>query len=108
MQLFLSYARTSENFAKDLREWLLGAGFNVWLDVRDIGAGLWETQVRQNVAGSDAVLVILTPDSVKSAQVRKEWELARATNKIIIPILLKECEVPPELKTYQWIDFRAA
>ncbi len=108
MQVFLSYARANQQFASQLRDWLDGAGYNVWLDISDISAGLWEAQVRQNVMQSDAVLVILTPAGVKSQQVRKEWQLARTLNKIVLPILLEDCTIPEELTAYQWVDFRAA
>ncbi|MBN2471271.1 MAG: toll/interleukin-1 receptor domain-containing protein [Anaerolineae bacterium] len=104
----MSYARANQKFASQLRDWLDGAGYNVWLDITDISAGLWEAQVRQNVMQSDAVLVILTPEAVESKQVRREWEMARNLNKIVLPILLQDCTIPDELTAYQWVDFRAA
>jgi hypothetical protein len=45
----------------------------------------------------DAVLVLLTPEAVKSKYVEWEWETSFTMEKFIIPLLILPCTVPNDL-----------
>jgi TPR repeat protein len=53
------------------------------------------------------MLVVLTPTSVKSENVRDEISYALKQGKTVIPVLYMECVIPLRLERKQHIDFRA-
>lgn len=58
--VFLSYAREDVAFARELREWLLTAGNQPWMDLYDIPAGArWPDETDKGLASSDFVVGIL-------------------------------------------------
>ena len=53
------------------------------------------------------VLVVLSPGSVKSDNVRDEVSFALSKQKRLIPVLYRECDIPFRLARLQQIDFRS-
>ncbi len=107
-QTFISYAREDSEFAlrlaKDLRE----AGANLWLDQLDIQPGeRWDQSVENALANCKSLLVVLSPTAVGSTNVMDEISFALETNKQVIPVLLRACEIPFRLRRVQYIDFTA-
>src|SRR4051812_42525142 len=102
-QIFISYRRsdsTSESgrLQATLRELL--TPHEVFLDTDSIEpGGIWPTRLRETVAGSTAVLVIIGPDWIRAANewgerlidkeedwVRREIEDALTAGKPVIPV----------------------
>jgi uncharacterized protein len=105
---FISYCRTDEEFALRLAQDLKDAGAAVWLDQIDIIPGhSWDNAVEGALRAATKMLVILTPTSVSSENVRDEIAYALKQGKIVIPVLYMECEIPLRLERKQHIDFRA-
>ncbi len=52
------------------------------------------------------MLLILSPSSAKSPNVRNEIAFALDEQKIIIPILYQDCAVPLQLRGIHYVDFR--
>jgi TIR domain-containing protein len=52
------------------------------------------------------MVVILSPISVKSTNVRNEIAFALEEKKIIIPVLYQDCAIPLQLRRIQHTDFR--
>ena len=104
---FFSYSREDSEFALRLAEDLKAAGANVWIDQIDIHPGEeWDSAVEEAVAKAPRMLLILSPASVKSKNVRNEISFALDENKVIIPVLFRDCTVPLQLHRVQHIDFR--
>jgi TIR domain len=104
---FFSYCRDDSEFALRLAEDLKAAGANVWLDQLDIEPGMpWDRAVENAVTNCPRMLVILSPTSVKSDNVRDEISFALSKQKRVIPVLYRECDVPFRLARLQHIDFR--
>jgi hypothetical protein len=59
------------------------------------------------LAAAPGVLVVLSPDSVDSQNVMDEVSLAFDEKKRIVPILLRQCNIPFRLRRVQHVDFTA-
>jgi TPR repeat protein len=105
---FISYSREDSEFAFRLAQDLRAAGANVWLDQLDISPGRpWDNAIEDALMGAPQMLIILSPSSAKSDNVRNEISFALDQGKIIVPVLYKDCVVPLRLQRSQRIDFRA-
>jgi hypothetical protein len=105
---FFSYSRIDSEFALRLAEDLKAAGADVWIDQLDIECGQeFDVAIEQAVTRASRMLLILTPESVQSGKVRNEIAYALDEEKIVIPILCKDCVVPLQLRRVQYIDFRS-
>ena len=106
LTVFVSYARADgAGAALRLRGELEAMGFTVWRDVEAMEGGLaWKEQLRAALRQVDAVLVLITPGSVRSDTVTWEWENALTLGKRVIGLLATPCEVPPELKRKHYHD----
>src|SRR5262245_9859671 len=102
-KIFFSYSRRDSEFALLLATDLRRAGANIWIDQLDIRAGSrWDTEVEAALRSSEAVLAILSPDSVSSDNVSVELSFALDEGKRIIPVLVKECPIPFRLRLLQY------
>jgi TIR domain/Protein of unknown function (DUF1566) len=103
---FFSYCRADSEFALQLAGDLKAAGANVWLDQLDIEPGTpWDREVEKAMADCPRLLVILSPTSVNSDNVRDEVSFALSKQKRVIPVLCHECDIPFRLARLQYIDF---
>lgn len=105
-KIFISYSRKDMDFVRKLAGDLEKAGYDVWWDISDLrGGDDWVRQIPEAIRLSQFVLVILTPDSVESEWVRKEYTQALSLRKKIIPIMLVPGAVPFALNTINFINF---
>jgi hypothetical protein len=103
---FISYSRSDAVFALDFARELRLAGYPVWLDQLDIPTGArWDDEVEQALRECEIFLIILTPASVSSENVKDEMGYAIDHRKRIMPVLLKECTIPLRLRRFQYVDF---
>jgi TonB family protein len=104
---FFSYCREDSEFALKLAEDLKSAGAHVWIDQLDIEPGApWDRAVEEALENAPRMLVVLSPVSVNSDNVRDEVSFALSRHKRVIPVLYRDCEVPFRLARLQHIDFR--
>jgi TIR domain len=77
MQIFLSYAHSDEAFAKDLTAQLEKQGLSVWSPEEELlpGSNFW-LEVGHALQSSKAMIVLVSPDSMRSDHVRREIEYA--------------------------------
>lgn len=103
---FISYSRDDKNFALALAKELRSSGFLVWLDQLDIPTGSrWDDEVEKALENCEIFMVILTPNSIASNNVKDEIGYAIDSNKQILPILLENAKVPFRLRRFQYVDF---
>ena len=106
-QAFFSYSREDSDFALRLAQDLKAAGASVWLDQLDILPGQrWDRAVEDALTSCPRMLVILSPASVNSTNVMDEVSFALEENKVVIPIVYKDCTIPFRLRRVQYLDFR--
>lgn len=101
MQVFLSYSQADDALASRVRSALEEAGFQVWDASRNILPGdNWAEKISEALKESEAMVVLLTRNSVQSSQV--QWEIGYALGntayaKRLIPVLAGDPEsFPPE------------
>jgi len=100
------------DFAIRLADALRANGVDVWLDEEQIHGGqLVEQRMRTGVIHEcDVFLFVLSPASLKSQPCTIEREEALKyrveTGLQIIPILLKNCQIPQNLQDLLYVDFR--
>jgi type III secretion system FlhB-like substrate exporter len=98
--LFVSYARKNIEIAEKLTADLERAGFNVWLDRKGIdGGSKWAAEIARAISECETFLLLISPDSIASDNVRKECDLAAEDKRRMVPVIIHEVpQIPPELR----------
>lgn len=105
-KIFVSYSRKDIDFARKLSEDLETAGYDVWWDLSDLrGGDDWVRVIPDAIAGCDFFVVILSPNSVESEWVRKEYTQALSLRKKVVPIMFTLTPVPFALNTINYVNF---
>lgn len=103
---FISYSRTNRGFALELAKELKASGFLIWFDQLDIPTGSrWDDEIEKALTQCEIFMVILTPQSIASNNVKDEIGYALDSNKRILPILLEHADVPFRIRRFQYVDF---
>jgi formylglycine-generating enzyme len=106
MTTFISYSRHNSDFALRLARDLKAAGSDVWFDQLDIPTGArWDDEIEKGLDKSKIFLIILSPESIESQNVKDEIGYAIDAGKQILPVVLKNCNVPFRLRRFQYVDF---
>lgn len=101
-KVFISYSRKDSVFAEWLRQRLVEAGFNAFIDKYDIVEGEpWQERLHAIIAGSDTVIFVVTESSLFSKVC--EWEVneAELLEKRILPVIYDDVDLdqaPQRLK----------
>ena len=107
--LFISYSRKDYYFAESLAFHLLRRGVPAWLDVKDLSpGGFWESDLEAALDAAACVVLVASPESVKSPNVRKEWERAKEQGKRIVVVVRRGARLAEELGNCEVVDFRGA
>ncbi|UCG42761.1 MAG: toll/interleukin-1 receptor domain-containing protein, partial [candidate division WOR-3 bacterium] len=86
--IFISHSETDEPVARDLGTELEKAGLRVWFHERDSLPGpTYLTQVAAALRESQAVIVLVSPASLKSHEVTNEIARAHQLHKPFVPVL---------------------
>lgn len=110
--VFLCHSKNDKEFARRLAADLTRAGARVWLDEAEIKVGdSLVKKIGDGLMEMEFVGIVLSPDSVASEWVQRE--LATALKLEIdercvkaLPILLRDCAIPPLLADKLYADFR--
>lgn len=107
--IFISYSRSdSLSYARTLSRSLVQSGFTVFLDEREIPAGVHlDKHIEAAIQKSSAVVPVISPGADSSKFVKQEIALAIRCAKQIIPISLNESIRDPswrDIQQFRWID----
>ncbi len=103
--VFISYSRKDTKFAKRIAEDLRRYGFNVWMDQSNIPGGRhWDNDIETALKNSFVVVLIVSPASVVSENVKDEIAFAKNRNIHIIPAIYQEAETPLGWDRLQWVE----
>lgn len=106
MTTFISYSRANSDFAVRLAKDLKASGHDIWLDQLDIPKGArWDDELEKALRTCSTFLILLSPESIQSQNVKDEIGYAIDAGKHILPIMIKQCEVPFRLRRFQYVDF---
>lgn len=108
--IFVSYSRADSETVDQIIARLSQDDFKVWLDRKDIKGGeLWREEIVEAVDQAFAFVLMLSPNSADSENVRKEVDVAEGGNIPIIPVLLVPVKLPAKLRYQlagiQWIEY---
>jgi hypothetical protein len=97
--VFLSYSRRDAALADRLAEQIEQAGYPIWIDrVGIIGGEQWRAAIVAAIEAADVFIILLSPNSIQSTNVRKELDLAETAGIRILPITLAQVSIPAEMK----------
>lgn len=106
--IFISYSRRDQDFVRALGERLVAEGFTLWRDRVDMEGGKdWWLQIQQAIQGASDMILVMSPHSLASEVVRKEWRYARQVGRRVIPVLASAVDfdtVPRWMSKVDWID----
>jgi hypothetical protein len=99
MKVFLSYSEKDSDVAKELAAQLEKAGFDTWdpAEVRFPGDN-WALRIGKALQESEAMVVLISPDSMKSKTVRQEIDYALGSSRYkgrLIPVVVKPTKDSP-------------
>ena len=93
-KVFISYSRNDLAFIERLAADLEEHGCDVWYDISDLKVGdRWNRVIQGAIQNSQYVILVLSPNSVESKWVEKEYFYSDKLGKKIIPILYRSCEL---------------
>jgi hypothetical protein len=109
--VFISYARADQDFARKLSAELSRKNFSAWLDRNAIEPGEnWENALQQALDDSEWFVFLLSATSLSSPNVALElgYALSRAkeSNAKLVPVLLDDARLPGALQRFQVLDAR--
>lgn len=85
--VFVSYSRRDQQFVRTLVEALQQEKVNVWIDYLSIKPGEeWASVIENALTESDALIVVISPNSVESPYVRGEYRLALERGIPVLPV----------------------
>ena len=104
--VFICYAREDDQFVFTLARHLKDRSVPVWLDRWDIPVGEnWTNSIDNAIQNCAKFLIVLSPEAVQSEEVQGEWHTALDDHKPIVPVLFRNCRIPPRLRVFQYIDY---
>ncbi|MBX2862494.1 MAG: TIR domain-containing protein [Leptolyngbyaceae cyanobacterium MAG.088] len=107
-QVFLAYAQADAKIMDNIRRSLRRQGFTVWSNQTDIPTGeAFKRAVSRGIEEADAMVYLLSPDSLQSQYCQYELKYALTLKKRVIPLLVRplgSAENPSELTSLQYID----
>ena len=105
-QVFISYHHEDAEFAENLMHRIKDAEFGSWVDSENLLVGEeWQVSIDQAIMSSFALIVIMTSDAQASEYVTYEWSFAWGAGVKVIPVMYKQTQLHPRLKTLQYLDF---
>ena len=112
MPVFISYSHADKEVAETLALNLVQAKQKVWIDSWELNPGdSLIAKIEGALGGADAILVLLSENSVNSEWCGKELRtgLLRELEEkavLVIPVVVDECEIPLFLREKMYVDFR--
>ncbi|HET9588025.1 MAG TPA: TIR domain-containing protein [Anaerolineales bacterium] len=110
-QVFTSYSRRDTETVDTIVGRMTEAGIDVWIDREDIKAGnTWRVQIVEAIDTCAAFVLILSPNSAASDNVRREIDLSQDSGCTIFPLMLEPVKIPAairyQLAGLQFIDVK--
>ncbi|MFD8543455.1 TIR domain-containing protein [Streptomyces sp. NPDC059649] len=105
--VFLSYAAQDATEARRLEQELALTGIDVWSDRKLKAGDQWTQVITEALESAEVILVLISPSSLASEWVTREWQVALMRSKRVIPVLVNGAtfaDLPPALAEIQAVD----
>jgi transcriptional regulator with XRE-family HTH domain len=111
-RIFVSHSHQDETFTARLVSDLRAAGATVWVDVSDMQYGDFMARINEGLANSEWMVLVLSPDALRSPAVRAEVNAAfnlfwHQQMRGIIPVIAMPSDpndIPPTWRTLHFYD----
>lgn len=109
-RVFISYSTKDRLLANRLYNELRDRDFSVWIDRVEIRPGdSLSDKIRQGITTADALVVLVTRNSIKSKWVQREVRMAISREKKnggprVIPLVLEPSRIPKNLKAKLYVS----
>lgn len=98
-QVFTSYSRRDTETVDKFVGEMTRAGITVWIDREAIKAGnQWRVQIVEAIDTCHAFVLMLSPNSAASDNVRKEIDLSQDSGRTIFAVMLEPTKLPAEIR----------
>ena len=105
--VFVSYSHADASLVAPVVKLLRVNNSFVFQDIDRIRPGKkWRSEIAKALNEAQLVVVFWCSHASQSIEVSNEWKAAIEQEKDVLPLLLDETPLPPELGDFQWIDFR--
>ncbi|MBI3161110.1 MAG: TIR domain-containing protein, partial [Chloroflexi bacterium] len=108
--VFISYSRRDEVFAKKLHAALEESNRDAWADWNSIPAASdWMAEIREGIGDAESIVFVISPEWIKSVECRKEFDYAVEMGKRMFPVIYKPVDakdIPPELARINWVHMQ--
>lgn len=103
--IFISYSHYDQVFALRLKRSLTELGADVWMDT-DIPPGMdWSEAVGEQLAQRGLMVLIVSPDAIKSKHVTAEWQTFYDNDKPILPVMWRQAKTSYQLHRLRYVPF---
>jgi hypothetical protein len=106
--IFISYSRKDwDEFVKPLVFDFRQRGLKAWIDQQGIRSGTdWSDAIDKALRTCQRMVVCVSPNSMESEQVKREYRFFLRKNKMVVPLLCREADnTPYDLDTIQYIPY---
>ena len=106
MKVFLSHSFGDSQLAKRIGDYLRNEGFEVWDNSQILPGENWAEQAGEALKNSDAMVILITPESINSSQVTYEvgYALGKKDYKgKLVPVVSDTPKKPVKKKDVPWV-----
>ena len=104
--IFISYSSQDRAFVVQLLEQLRSVSpCDFWIDIEQIepGSAFWHREIQAGLDKADAMMLIVSPRSMLSDEVEREWTYFLSKDRLILPIVYEKAEMNYRLRPAQYI-----
>src|SRR5437016_5142262 len=106
--VFVSHSKSDKRITKAVCESLAAEGISTLVSFRDIRPGSsWDESVETALKDAIAIIVIVSPASVRSRYVRDEVEEGIRRHKTVIPVIIQPADIPLRWRTLQHVKWNS-
>lgn len=104
--IFLSYSRSDGGYVDKLSVAIESVGVRVWVDRRGLrGGDQWREEIVRAIKTADLFMLVLSPNSARSDNVRKELDIAEGAKRPILPVAIAPTKIPSAME-YQLVGIQ--
>lgn len=107
MCYFISYSSEDRNFVHKLYKSLRARDIDLWLDIEEIHSGdSWPKAIQSGLDECQAMILVISPDSMESEQVEREWmHYLNVEKRPIHLVRYRPSKINYQISTIQYVDF---